>query len=598
MVFGGRKKQQVPGTLLQHIHDMLATHETMVSYTCPRVVPQDYGDSPSCTMEIKFHDKLACPGFPVGGGTIVITYDIPSGTQMSYHYHPGRSYDGDRRPGFLPNTPEGRVLLTRFRYALKHGHMFKVGRSISSGKEDQVTWTTIPNKTSLKGGPFGFPDPSYLAKAHAELDKIGIPGPDECLDPKALTNSTATPTPTPTLSLPPPLHVPQQRTGLQGRRRSSSNKAINLMFPVVAQTIVYKAPAKLGTTPAVARAFESISRMPASQSSNGPSAPPLPPAFSPGFQSARQASTSLDDASAPPLPTLRPLPPPMTSSPNPSPSAPTATASMAISQSQMSATADQTQSPVPAANRPAVLALAPPSMVPWPSVTMLGTKDDDDDDVGDANSATNDKKVKTCKRHNQGWLDDTECAVCLDPLSSQPAVRIKNCGHCFHHTCIMDAVANVPNCPLCQQPVSDEPQGKCPSGTMKIELEQNRPCPGFESEGNGVIEIIYDIPDGTQFSYHDHPGQRYDGTTRVAYLPATLAGRKLLSRLVYAWKHGLTFRIGTSLTTGQDNQITWTSIHHKTSLHGGVHGFPDPNYIMNCNRALDALSVPQAEDCI
>lgn len=70
----------------------------------------------------------------------------------------------------------------------------------------------------------------------------------------------------------------------------------------------------------------------------------------------------------------------------------------------------------------------------------------------------------------------------------------------------------------------------------------------------------------------------------------------LLKRLKYAFLHGLTFNVGTSLTTGLKNQCTWASIHHKTSPSGGIqaHGFPDPDYFKNCNAELDGLGVPPA----
>merc|ERR1712176_531392 len=103
----------------------------------------------------------------------------------------------------------------------------------------------------------------------------------------------------------------------------------------------------------------------------------------------------------------------------------------------------------------------------------------------------------------------------------------------------------------------------------------------------------YSIPSGIQQSYHENPGLRYGGTYRVAYLPDNYDGRSLLLRLKYAFLHGLIFTIGTSLTTGANNVVTWTSIHHKTSLHGGVHGFPDENFIYNCNCELDAVGVPK-----
>jgi hypothetical protein len=76
-------------------------------------------------------------------------------------------------------------------------------------------------------------------------------------------------------------------------------------------------------------------------------------------------------------------------------------------------------------------------------------------------------------------------------------------------------------------------------------------------------------------------------------LPDSPEGNCLLKRLIFAFRHGLTFRVGTSLTTDQKNRITWASIHHKTSLHGGLRGFPDPSYIHNCNEELDNLGVPQ-----
>ena len=101
---------------------------------------------------------------------------------------------------------------------------------------------------------------------------------------------------------------------------------------------------------------------------------------------------------------------------------------------------------------------------------------------------------------------------------------------------------------------------------------------------------------GKQKSYHPQPGKSYEGTIRVAYLPDDLNGdgRKLLKRLIYAFERGLTFMVGTSGTTNEDNVIVWSSVHHKTSLSGGLerHGYPDLSYFINCNEELDALGVP------
>jgi deltex-like protein len=69
----------------------------------------------------------------------------------------------------------------------------------------------------------------------------------------------------------------------------------------------------------------------------------------------------------------------------------------------------------------------------------------------------------------------------------------------------------------------------------------------------------------------------------------------LLKRLQYAFSHGLTFTVGTSLTSGLSNSVVWASIHHKTSPSGGAYGFPDVNYFANCNLELDSLGVPLAD---
>ena len=97
-------------------------------------------------------------------------------------------------------------------------------------------------------------------------------------------------------------------------------------------------------------------------------------------------------------------------------------------------------------------------------------------------------------------------------------------------------------------------------------------------------------------NYHDNPGHPQTGKRVKAYLPNNTDGQQLLKRLKYAFMHGIIFTVGTSATTGKPNQCTWASIHHKTSLSGGMqrHGFPDPNYFVNCNEELDGVGVPAA----
>jgi deltex-like protein len=60
--------------------------------------------------------------------------------------------------------------------------------------------------------------------------------------------------------------------------------------------------------------------------------------------------------------------------------------------------------------------------------------------------------------------------------------------------------------------------------------------------------------------------------------------------LKVAWERRLTFTIGISTTTGEQDTVTWNEIHHKTEFgtNRSGHGFPDPNYLDN---VLEELSV-------
>lgn len=72
---------------------------------------------------------------------------------------------------------------------------------------------------------------------------------------------------------------------------------------------------------------------------------------------------------------------------------------------------------------------------------------------------------------------------------------------------------------------------------------------------------------------HPNPGVSYPGTDRMAYLPDSPEGNRVLGLLRRAFEQRLIFTIGTSMTTGMHNVITWNDIHHKTSLWGGPHWY-------------------------
>lgn len=189
---------------------------------------------------------------------------------------------------------------------------------------------------------------------------------------------------------------------------------------------------------------------------------------------------------------------------------------------------------------------------------------------------------------------NAECTICLERLEENQAaiVRLVTCKHEFHGSCIETALSHCKKCPTCRKPVG-KPQGKMPRGKMTIEWRSDLTCSGFSP---GAMVLTYRIDSGIQKQYHENPGMAHASATRVAYLPDNAQGHRLLKRLKFAFSCGLTFTVGTSLTTGVQNTVTWSSIHHKTSLSGGVHGYPDAGYFFNANEELDALDVPPAED--
>ncbi|KAL7470393.1 hypothetical protein ACHAXS_010614 [Conticribra weissflogii] len=194
---------------------------------------------------------------------------------------------------------------------------------------------------------------------------------------------------------------------------------------------------------------------------------------------------------------------------------------------------------------------------------------------------------------------DDDCRICRRPLSSFTTTAKLQCDHVFHRSCIEASLRHRPACPTCGDAGCIEPSfGTSPSGTLHHSILRDRPCPGFPDAPSTIL-IEYHVPHGVQKPYHPHPGRRFEGfSRREAFLPDNPAGRALLTRIVYAWKRGLVFSVGTSATTGRSDAVVWSSlVPHKTSLRGGPHGWPDGDFLRACHETLDALHVPGAEGC-
>lgn len=133
--------------------------------------------------------------------------------------------------------------------------------------------------------------------------------------------------------------------------------------------------------------------------------------------------------------------------------------------------------------------------------------------------------------------------------------------------------------------------GIMPTGSMRIDKRPDLTCNGFDP---GAFLISYRFESGIQKNFNENPGTAYDATVEEAFVPFNKDGRDLLKRLVIAFASGMTFRVGTSVFSGRPNQVTWSSVSHKSSLSHGPFGYPDPEYFKIVNEDLDTLGIPPA----
>ncbi|KAJ3122238.1 E3 ubiquitin-protein ligase dtx3l [Physocladia obscura] len=185
---------------------------------------------------------------------------------------------------------------------------------------------------------------------------------------------------------------------------------------------------------------------------------------------------------------------------------------------------------------------------------------------------------------------EIECQICASDYPEtdfRPLSCCKNttmCQTCITQlTKILSTMSNTPythlKCPFCNK-TTGTLIGECPTGTMTANIiSVPGGVPGFPGCNNAIV-ITYNISTPPHFLH------------RVAYLPDNPQGRDVLSKLQIAWDRRLTFRIGTSATSGQQNVLVW-AIHHKTSISGGVqrYGFPDESYLERVEEELKERGV-------
>jgi deltex-like protein len=203
-------------------------------------------------------------------------------------------------------------------------------------------------------------------------------------------------------------------------------------------------------------------------------------------------------------------------------------------------------------------------------------------------------------------LDNT-CSVCLEDFSDcffchchsnkgqdNECVSLKQCfeGHFFHRKCILTALESSPKCPYCKFVYNvGRPIGGQPFGIMEI-MSIDKAIPGESCPY--TLVITYQFPDGIQDHRHPNPGVPYSGTIRRAFLPGgTDQSREILVKFLKAWDQRALLTVGRSMTTGKDNCVIWSGIHHKTKISGGptVFGFPDPNYFSAVSAEFEEAGV-------
>ena len=84
-------------------------------------------------------------------------------------------------------------------------------------------------------------------------------------------------------------------------------------------------------------------------------------------------------------------------------------------------------------------------------------------------------------------------------------------------------------------------------------------------------------------------------TLTLNFTPTLPSSCRALHGLYLAWAQRLLFTVGTSLTTGRPNCVTWNDIHLKTAVSGGEHSYPDPAFLPNLMAELAGFGITEGE---
>ena len=137
---------------------MLGGRKWLKCPVCSSIYGKMTGDMPKGKMTVNVDKNLQCNGYPPG--TIIISYSFGSCERN------GVKVPGTSRTGYLPDNEEGREVLELLKECFDRKLTFTVGRSVTTGRDNQIVWNGIHHKTGTSGGAanFGYPDPTYLKR--------------------------------------------------------------------------------------------------------------------------------------------------------------------------------------------------------------------------------------------------------------------------------------------------------------------------------------------------------------------------------------------------------------------------------------------------
>jgi len=143
--------------------------------TCKKVYGVRTGTRPTTGSMKHRLLRSSLPGHN-GCGTIEMHFMFTPGIQGPEHPHPGQYYNpvGFPRTAFLPDNQEGVKALHGLYMAWEQRLLFTVGKSITTGMDNCVTWNDIHLKTKVSGGEHSYPDEQYLKNLAQDLAGFGI----------------------------------------------------------------------------------------------------------------------------------------------------------------------------------------------------------------------------------------------------------------------------------------------------------------------------------------------------------------------------------------------------------------------------------------